>query len=191
MKPGQTVTIGERDFMVLAINQGRTVLQDLSVPDLPDLSELARQVRPAPRRKRRERRRLWAERRRELKRARKEGRARVIETKLCTSCHSAPRRSSSQRWCKACHNASARQHRRKYHELSSEHRRRANARSYLNVYVSRGIIHRGTICEACGKDSATVEIQAHHADYDKPLDVNWLCVGCHVMFHMEHEVKIG
>jgi hypothetical protein len=30
-------------------------------------------------------------------------------------------------------------------------------------------------CEICG----AVKTQAHHADYSKPLDVRWLCFGCH------------
>lgn len=35
-------------------------------------------------------------------------------------------------------------------------------------------------CEKCG---ATDDIQAHHEDYYKPLEVNWLCFKCHRLHH--------
>lgn len=35
-------------------------------------------------------------------------------------------------------------------------------------------------CEIC---DATKLIEAHHQDYTKPLDVNWLCVSCHRTIH--------
>lgn len=34
-------------------------------------------------------------------------------------------------------------------------------------------------CEFCGSP----DVHAHHADYDKPLDVNWLCCSCHARVH--------
>jgi hypothetical protein len=47
-------------------------------------------------------------------------------------------------------------------------------------------IRRGTLvkqpCERCG---ATDGIHAHHEDYSRPLDVNWLCVPCHAQRHRE------
>lgn len=38
-------------------------------------------------------------------------------------------------------------------------------------------------CECCG---STENIHAHHCDYDKPLDVMWLCAACHTAWHREH-----
>jgi hypothetical protein len=34
-------------------------------------------------------------------------------------------------------------------------------------------------CEKCGYHKS----QAHHHDYSKPLDVNWLCFACHRKEH--------
>lgn len=35
-------------------------------------------------------------------------------------------------------------------------------------------------CQVCGWEHDTV---AHHDDYAKPLDVRWLCGGCHQEWH--------
>ncbi len=44
-------------------------------------------------------------------------------------------------------------------------------------------------CELCGNVFRTV---AHHEDYDKPLDINWLCCSCHRHVHtkMMRVVKV-
>ena len=38
-------------------------------------------------------------------------------------------------------------------------------------------------CERCGDENSL----AHHEDYDKPLDVMWLCQPCHKQRHKEIE----
>lgn len=56
---------------------------------------------------------------------------------------------------------------------------KANARAYANVYQRRGKLVPKP-CEVCGD-----EAQKHHEDYSKPLQVMWLCRGCHVEHHRE------
>ena len=38
-------------------------------------------------------------------------------------------------------------------------------------------------CEICGNAEKVV---AHHCDYDKPLEVMWLCPKCHTAWHKEN-----
>lgn len=38
-------------------------------------------------------------------------------------------------------------------------------------------------CEVCG---TTTRVHAHHDDYDKPLDVRWLCVPHHADWHQKN-----
>lgn len=43
--------------------------------------------------------------------------------------------------------------------------------------IKTGRLERGQQCEICGRDD--VAIHAHHEDYGKPLEVEWLCEHCH------------
>ena len=45
-----------------------------------------------------------------------------------------------------------------------------------NALRFRHVIKRPCVC---GSD----DVQAHHADYAKPLDVEWLCTQCHAKLH--------
>lgn len=65
-----------------------------------------------------------------------------------------------------------------------------------------GKMRRQKHCSACGakayiirskscigKPIVRYSVVAHHDDYSKPLDVRWLCLRCHVDWHMENEPK--
>ncbi len=53
------------------------------------------------------------------------------------------------------------------------------ARVMLNNAVRDGRIVRGT-CTECG---TTERVHAHHSDYNRPFDVEWLCKDCHWRQH--------
>jgi hypothetical protein len=54
--------------------------------------------------------------------------------------------------------------------------------------IMDGTLKRPCACESClvvpkpHRDGRSA-IQAHHDDYSKPLDVRWLCHGCHIKQH--------
>lgn len=48
--------------------------------------------------------------------------------------------------------------------------------------IRDGKLSKG-VCEVCGCDE---NIVAHHSDYDKPLDVTWLCSKHHTDWHREN-----
>lgn len=63
---------------------------------------------------------------------------------------------------------------------AEEKKKRVKARSILNHHLRDNHIER-LPCEICGNQA-----EAHHNDYDKPLDVRWLCFKHHRLYH-----KIG
>ncbi|MER9174608.1 hypothetical protein NKH72_13545 [Mesorhizobium sp. M0955] len=58
------------------------------------------------------------------------------------------------------------------------HPKQVWAQQCLRSAIKRGLIIQQT-CKVCG-DSAT---EAHHADYDRPMDVDWLCRKHHKAEH--------
>lgn len=65
------------------------------------------------------------------------------------------------------------------------------AQNLLEKAVARGAVIPQDVCEQCGNAPPPFvdgrrAIQAHHDDYNKPLDVRWLCQRCHHEWHQEH-----
>jgi hypothetical protein len=67
-----------------------------------------------------------------------------------------------------------------YHGLDAEGKKRWYARNALNRAIRKGDLERGA-CEVCAEPNA----HGHHDDYDKPLDVRWLCPAHHAETHRE------
>jgi hypothetical protein len=62
----------------------------------------------------------------------------------------------------------------------AEDKRRNKAHSAVAHAIKKGILTR-TPCIRCGAEKS----EGHHEDYDKPLDVIWLCTPCHKQRHKE------
>lgn len=64
---------------------------------------------------------------------------------------------------------------------AKENRVKRRAHLILNRAVRAGDVQKQP-CFVCG----SIESEAHHADYDRPLDVTWLCDEHHKLLHKEH-----
>ena len=61
-----------------------------------------------------------------------------------------------------------------------KHKEKWVARAKLRYAVKKGEIKKPVRCEVCEEAKP---LQGHHPDYNKPLEVVWLCTGCHADSH--------
>jgi len=54
--------------------------------------------------------------------------------------------------------------------------KKVKARDAVNKAVLKGDIIKPILCEICRQDK---KLNGHHSDYNKPLEVEWLCNKCH------------
>lgn len=57
------------------------------------------------------------------------------------------------------------------------------AHSAVNYALKNGNLSKPDICETCKKNGR--QIEGHHNDYSKPLEVVWLCSACHKQLHRD------
>lgn len=62
---------------------------------------------------------------------------------------------------------------------SREKHTKVEARRLSGAALDAGVIDRPDHCQACGCSSEEHRIEAHHDDYERPLDIIWLCTPCH------------
>lgn len=58
--------------------------------------------------------------------------------------------------------------------------KKLRARAAARNAAAAGRLVKPKNCDACG---TVARLHAHHDDYDKPLDVRWLCSICHGLVH--------
>jgi hypothetical protein len=65
--------------------------------------------------------------------------------------------------------------------------RAVRAHGLVNKALMRGKLKRPDKCQRCGKKCKP---HAHHEDYEKPLEVIWLCAPCHKIHHEEKRCRL-
>jgi len=70
------------------------------------------------------------------------------------------------------------QERREY-ERNRKHTPQVKARKIVTAAVRHGKLAKPEVCSNCGRPVERRLLHAHHHDYRRPLDVVWLCSGCH------------
>ena len=105
-------------------------------------------------------------------------------------------------WCKDCQNKYSRKYQKTKEGIKKANRSclAFHKRNYgKNKKFTKGLIARGCVqkaiksgklkrgsCEVCGKENA----EAHHEDYNKPLEVMWLCKKHHTILEKNKRTKL-
>jgi hypothetical protein len=89
-------------------------------------------------------------------------------------------------WCKACKNT----HRldsikEKLQDPTSTESIRKKVYAQVAQALANGTLVKPEKCPSCKLKVKPSELQGHHHDYDKPLDVEWVCRQCHIKQHKE------
>ena len=102
-----------------------------------------------------------------------------------------------QHSCKSCKTEATTKRRhegkRKKSELEASKRAYQNhkvkwiARAKIRYAVKIGKIKKPKKCEVCERIKP---VQGHHEDYSKPLEVIWLCSGCHADVHKKLQLPL-
>ena len=72
------------------------------------------------------------------------------------------------------------------YKSTKKHQHKQNARARVMYALIHGKIKRPEKCPLCGKEAVC---QAHHEDYNKPLEVRWMCRQCHA--DVERKLKLS
>lgn len=72
---------------------------------------------------------------------------------------------------------------RRYVEMN---RKKNKAHHKVGYAIFKGTLKKGKQCQVCGCTGKPME--AHHFDYDKPLEVVWMCQSCHKWVHRKKDI---
>ena len=110
----------------------------------------------------------------------------------CSKCETNPVK-SRRNWCSPCQTISKREYRKnnpeKFREMNrkrmrkyrEKHTRVIAATNIINWFIKGEYMVREP-CEICADPNS----HGHHDDYDKPLEVRWLCPSHHSKWHKEN-----
>lgn len=97
--------------------------------------------------------------------------------------------------CKKCHYKETYKSRAKkqsyYTKLGNSYRKtdigkiKVSARQKVKTAIRSGKLFKKP-CEVCG----SIKSEAHHSDYNQPLNVNWLCSFHHKEWHRKNKIII-
>lgn len=62
----------------------------------------------------------------------------------------------------------------------------SRAQKLLQKSVKKKMIKKSQSCQICGRNR---KIIGHHENYDKPLEVIWVCQSCHRKIHLEINIR--
>lgn len=65
-------------------------------------------------------------------------------------------------------------------------RQKAAARCTVYAAIRARVLTKPSTCSACAVSATGHALQAHHHDYSKPLEVQWLCTKCHGKTHRKY-----
>lgn len=68
-----------------------------------------------------------------------------------------------------------------FQEYRENNLEKCRAQDAVKVALRANQLNKADTCSKCGSSR---NIQAHHEDYTKPLDIVWLCASCHKQLHM-------
>lgn len=89
--------------------------------------------------------------------------------------------------CRKCNKEKARKYRsgkgilnvrKAVYKSIIKHPRKQSARIKVSKAVKSGYIIKPKVCSKC---LLVAKVEAHHVNYNRPLDVEWLCKKCHSM----------
>lgn len=101
---------------------------------------------------------------------------------ICGKCRKETE-SRNHSWCKKCH-AEYMRNWRKNKPLTELQKKKDIARSYAGVYLRKGYIKKEP-CSICGNEKS----EMHHEDYDRPIDITWLCRKHHLELHKKDPTR--
>jgi len=66
---------------------------------------------------------------------------------------------------------------------AERHPEKIKAHRAVETATRTGRLTKPSSCQVCHAEPKSLDLHAHHPDYSHPLDIEWLCRGCHADWH--------